>query len=74
MREKFVEKSFSPASETMIGKLNAIIAEYEAQGYRLSLRQLYYQMVARDLIELSITQKISRKTYISFTWGTTLRY
>ena len=27
-----------------------IIAEYQAQGYTLTLRQLYYQFVARDLI------------------------
>lgn len=29
---------------------NAIIEEYDAQGYNLTLRQLYYQFVARDLI------------------------
>ena len=27
-----------------------VIAEYRAQGYRLTLRQLYYQLVSRDLI------------------------
>ena len=27
-----------------------IIGEYAAQGYRLTLRQLYYQLVARDII------------------------
>ena len=34
----------------MIGQANTIIADYQAQGYRLTLRQLYYQFVARDLI------------------------
>jgi hypothetical protein len=29
---------------------NAIISEYEAQGFNLTLRQLYYQFVSRDLI------------------------
>jgi hypothetical protein len=28
----------------------AIIAEYHAEGYQLTLRQLYYQFVARDLL------------------------
>jgi hypothetical protein len=34
----------------VIGEANAIIAEYAAQGYDLTLRQLYYQFVSRDLI------------------------
>lgn len=35
---------------TIINKANQIIDEYAAQGYDLTLRQLYYQFVARDLI------------------------
>jgi len=54
MREKFIDKSFSSASLATIETLSAIVADYQAQGYRLSLRQLYYQMVARDLVENSI--------------------
>jgi len=34
----------------LIENANAIIAEYTEQGYELTLRQLYYQFVARDLI------------------------
>ena len=34
----------------MIDNANAIIEEYQGMGYRLTLRQLYYQMVASDLI------------------------
>lgn len=33
----------------MIETANAIIAEYQADDYSLTLRQLYYQFVARDL-------------------------
>lgn len=33
----------------IIAKANAIIEEYQKQGYQLTLRQLYYQFVARDL-------------------------
>lgn len=31
-------------------EINEIIEEYGAQGYRLTLRQLYYQLVSRDII------------------------
>lgn len=46
----YVKRRFSAASQAMIDKANAIIAEYESQGFALTLRQLYYQFVARDLI------------------------
>ncbi|MBG94846.1 MAG: hypothetical protein CL793_06295 [Chloroflexi bacterium] len=35
----------------LIDQANAIIKEYQDQGFLLTLRQLYYQFVARDLIE-----------------------
>ena len=53
MREQFIKKTFSAASQTMIVTLNGILADYAAQGYRLSVRQLYYQLVARAVIENS---------------------
>lgn len=40
-----------PASEAKVHMANKIIQEYEEQGYILTLRQLYYQFVARGLIE-----------------------
>jgi hypothetical protein len=53
MREQFIEKNFSPASQTMLIRMNEILSDYAAQGYRLSVRQLYYQLVARAAIENS---------------------
>jgi len=50
MKIQYVERRFSGKSKALIASANAIIAEYEAQGYELTLRQLYYQFVARDLI------------------------
>lgn len=50
MLERFIDKNFKPASLALIQQANSIIAEYSAQGYILTLRQLYYQFVARDLI------------------------
>jgi hypothetical protein len=34
----------------MIDQANAIIEEYAAEGYTLSLRQIFYQFVSRDLL------------------------
>ena len=47
---EYKPKDFRDATRKKIQNANAIIAEYETQGLRLTLRQLYYQFVARDLI------------------------
>jgi hypothetical protein len=47
---EYVPKRFNKSSLAIIDKANEIIAEYQAQGFVLTLRQLYYQFVARDLI------------------------
>jgi len=54
MKEKFVEHKFNSSSLRLIQICNGILEEYRDQGYQLSLRQLYYQLVARDYIENSI--------------------
>lgn len=53
-KEMFVDHKFAPASLKVIEIANGILNEYRAMGYRLSLRQLYYQLVARDYIENSV--------------------
>lgn len=50
MKEKFVDINFKAESIAMLNKINQILKEYEALGYRLTLRQLYYQLVSRDVI------------------------
>lgn len=47
----YVPKRFSAASAVIIEKANDIVREYAQQGFLLTLRQLYYQFVARGLIE-----------------------
>lgn len=42
--------NFKPKTMETIGQADAIIRTYAAQGYSLTLRQLYYQFVSRDLI------------------------
>lgn len=50
MREKFNELRVTQASLEKLETVNDIIEEYGASGYRLTLRQLYYQLVSRDII------------------------
>lgn len=45
---KYQSVKFRASSLDIIAKANAIIAEYSAMGFRLTLRQIYYQFVARD--------------------------
>lgn len=51
----YVQRNFRKDYLDVISQANQIIGEYQRQGYRLTLRQLYYQFVSRDLI--SNTQK-----------------
>ena len=46
----YVDKRFARKSLDVIENANKIITEYQAQGYTLTLRQLYYQFVSRDLL------------------------
>lgn len=48
--EFFKGKKFSKKRLVIIGRANQIIDEYVQQEFTLTLRQLYYQFVARDLI------------------------
>lgn len=49
-RIAYVPKDFSPAHREIIRIAERICAEYARQGFDLTLRQLYYQFVARDLL------------------------
>lgn len=46
----YVEKNFQAGSMELIRQANIIISEYDAKGFPLTLRQLYYQFVARGLL------------------------
>lgn len=53
MFEKFIDWAPSSDSIARLSQANKIIDDYAAQGFSLTLRQLYYQFVASDLIENS---------------------
>ena len=46
----YITKRFSNSNQTVISQANTIIKEYQLQGFMLTLRQLYYQFVSRDLL------------------------
>ncbi len=46
----YVDRNFKGGSLTVVEQANAILNEYTAQGYDLTLRQLFYQFVSRGLI------------------------
>jgi hypothetical protein len=51
MKIQFVYgQKFHSKTLALISKANEIIEDYQAQGYRLTLRQLYYQFVSRNLM------------------------
>lgn len=51
MKKAFVEGiHLSPANVERLLTINEIIEEYAADGYRLTLRQLYYQLVSKGII------------------------
>jgi len=47
---RYIDKNFQASTLAIIDQANAIIVEYQAQGFDLTVRQLYYQFVARGLI------------------------
>lgn len=46
----YIDKRFRAPSLALIEQVEAIVERYEEQGYSLTLRQVYYQLVAADVI------------------------
>jgi hypothetical protein len=55
---RYQSKSFNDSSREIIKKANEIIADYQAQGYMLTLRQLYYQFVAKQPLRVPFANNI----------------
>lgn len=54
MKQTFIGHNFNANSSVLLTHINEILEDYEGQGYKLSLRQLYYQLVSKALIENSV--------------------
>lgn len=50
MKQAYVDINFRRASIARIGLCNGIVRDYQEQGLRLTLRQLYYQLVSRNVV------------------------
>lgn len=50
-KEAYQEQNFKPERLKLISIMSGIIGEYQSQGYDLTVRQLYYQLVARGIID-----------------------
>ncbi len=53
MKEAFTTINFRKVSLERLAIINSILEEYRVKGYDLTVRQVYYQMVARGYIENS---------------------
>ncbi|MNK49883.1 hypothetical protein D3C87_687490 [compost metagenome] len=51
MKTQYKEIAFKPETRALINYLNQLIESYLERGYRLSVRQLYYQLVQRNIIK-----------------------
>lgn len=51
MKQAYKDINLRGNTLSLINFMNGLIDSYVAQGFRLSVRQLYYQLVARDVIE-----------------------
>lgn len=56
MKICYIERRFNYDSQITINNANKIIGEYDSMGLTLTLRQLYYQFVSRDLIDNTIQE------------------
>ncbi len=56
MKEQF--KPWNPRNKTveLLDKIIEVVEAYQARGYCLTLRQLYYQLVARDIIPNKVSE------------------
>ena len=61
-KEQYIKRKFKPETMELLNKVIPIIDEYRRNGYDLSLRQVYYQCVARGIFEnvQSNYKKLSR--------------
>ncbi len=51
MKEEFINLGLRKDNIARLETYNSIIQEYAAEGYKLTLRQLYYQLVSRAIID-----------------------
>lgn len=51
MKQAYKNDRISSSVRALIDQINGIVTEYQRQGYMLTVRQLYYQLVSRAVVE-----------------------
>lgn len=65
MKQAFRESlHMSKTNKARLDEINSIIDEYAEAGYKLTLRQLYYQLVSRDIIPNKQTEYAKLSTLL----------
>lgn len=65
MKQKFRNRlHLSDQGKKQLGIINDIIEEYATEGYRLTLRQLYYQLVSREIISNQLKEYAKLSTFL----------
>jgi hypothetical protein len=54
LREAFENCTMKPERLQVVRFINSILADYERQGYTLSVRQVFYQLVSRNVVKNSM--------------------
>lgn len=52
-KQQFITKNFKPATLHIIAQADAVLREYHAKGFTMTLRQVHYQFVARKLPDIN---------------------
>ena len=66
----YITKNFSPVHAAMIAHANRLIAEYQQMGITVTLRQVYYRIVAGDLFPDDRTWAWTGKKWVRDPSGT----
>src|SRR3990167_1036865 len=56
MLEQFRKRLFNEQKLALLDKIMEVIAEYDAQKIKMTLRQLFYQLVSRDIIPNTVKE------------------
>lgn len=51
MKKKYIDHEFKAPTLELIKLIDEIVEDYDSQGYSITLRQLYYQLVSKNIIK-----------------------
>ena len=71
---EYIKQNFHPGSRAIIANANTIIDDWMAQGYKLTLRQIYYRFIALDLLPASwIDAEYNKRHHLAPTTKNTIK-